>query len=281
MREAIRQKLIAAIPDLDGRVYELHAAGSNTQKPYIVVVQGEDQEESPWTGFRRIIEVWPYSSRTTSFQVVDALAEQIIAALDKQPLNDPITGKVFSCMYVGTAGSDLVDEERDTITRGLRFSVVALQPVNVAETGPDDPWLEALASWTENVLGVGWTVYRALWPSGYVRPAVMWRMAGMEVHPLTAAAFEVRKRFAGHVIGLTPNEQTDGVLRIVEALGDTIKIPLNPAERRYMTVIDPRADLQANAITGGQITVTLSRRTNRPTEEGPLISSIHQTGDLR
>ena len=260
-------------------MYEPHAAGKQTQKPYAVVRQGVETEETPWSGFRRIIEVWPYVSRT-SFKNVDVLANQIATALDKQLLTDPATGEVFSCLYLGTAGPDFVDEEWDAITRGLRFAVVALQPVNVPETVPDDPWLEALASWTEGIMGPGWTVYRGLWPLGYARPAVMWRIAATEVNPLIAATFEVRKRFVGHVIGRTPNEQADGVLRIVEQLGSAIKVSLNLADRRYMTVIDQRADLQANAITGGQITVTLYRRTNRPTEEGPLIMGVHKTGQL-
>lgn len=274
MRSAIRQKIIDSIPEIGGRVYEPHAAGKQTQKPYVVVRQGVEAEETLWSGFRRIIEVWPYVSRT-SFKTVDALANQITAALDKQLLTDISTGEVFSCMYLGTAGQDFVDEEWDAITRGLRFAVVALQPVSVPEFVQNDPWLEALSSWTESILGTDWTVYRGLWPLGYVRPAVMWRIAGMEVNQLMAAMFEVRKRIVGHVIGRTPNEQTAGVLKLVEELGNAIKIPLNPVDRRYMTVIDPRADLQANAITGGQITVTLSRRTNRPTEEAPLIQEVH------
>lgn len=130
-------------------------------------------------------------------------------------------------------------------------------------------------------MGPEWTVYRGLWPLGYVRPAVMWRIVATEVNQLMAAMFEVRKRFVGHVIGRTPNEQTNGVLRIVEQLGSTIKVPLNPADRRYMTIIDPRADLQPNAITGGQITVTLSRRTNRPTEEAPLIQEVHFSPNMQ
>jgi hypothetical protein len=280
MRAAIRQKLLDAIPGLSGRVYEPHEAGAETPKPYAVLVQGEEQEDTPWTGFRRIIEVWPYVSRT-SFANVDDLADQITAALDKQLLTDAVAGETFSCMYIGTASSDVVDEERDAITRGLRFAVVALQPVNVPETAPDDPWLEALAMWTESQLGAEWTVYRGLWPLGYVRPAVMWRIAAAEVQPLMAAAFEVRKQFVGHVIGRTPNEQTEGVLRIVEQLGASVKVPLDAADRRYLTILEPRADLQANAMSGGQISVTLSRRTDRPTEEGPLITGIHQTGQLR
>ena len=280
MRDAIRQKLIADIPSIAGRVYEPHAAGKQTQKPYLVLRQGVETEETPWSGFRRIIEVWPYVSRT-SFKSVDALADKITAALDKQLLTDMVTGEVFSCMYLGTVGQDFVDEEWDAITRGLRFAVVALQPVNATENVPNDPWLEALSSWTEGIMGQDWTVYRGLWPLGYVRPAVMWRIAVTEVNTLMMATFEVRKRFVGHIIGRTPNEQADGVLRIVEQLGSAVKIPLNPAERRYLTVIDPRADLQANAITGGQITVTLSRRTNRPTEEAPLIQKVNQYGNIQ
>lgn len=274
MRLTIRKRLIESVPEVQGRVFEPQAATPETVKPYLVIVQAIESEDSQWAGFRRIIEVWPYVART-SFNQVDALADKVIAALDKQFLSDATTGDAFTCQYIGNTGGDVVDEEWDAITRGLRFAVVAMQPMNVPETVPNDPWLEALSSWTEGILGPDWTVYRGLWPLGYVRPAVMWRIAGFEVNPLMAAMFEVRKRFVGHVIGRTPNEQTDGVLRIVEQLGAAIKVPLNLTDRRYMTVTEPRADLQANAITGGQITVTLSRRTNRPTEEAPLIQEVH------
>lgn len=280
MRGAIQQKLIDTIPDISGRVFEPHAASKQTPKPYIVLRQGVDADETPWTGFRRIVEVWPYVSRT-SFQSVDDLVDQITVALEKQILTDTDTGEVFSCFYIGTAGQDFVDDEWDAITRGLRFAVAALQPVTVPETVANDPWLEALATWSETFLGIPWTVYRNFWPLGYRRPSIMWRITGMGTRTLGMGTFEVSKRFVGHVLGSTSNEQTEGALKVVEGLGNDIKIPISVAEKRYMTVIDPRADLQVNSLTAGQVSVTLARRTNRPSAEGPLIGAVHFQNNIQ
>ncbi len=280
MRMAIRQQLINQVPDVQGRVYEPHAAGATTQKPYLILRQGVDTEESPWAGFRRIIEVWPYVARTT-FQKVDDLAVKVVTALDKQLLTDTSTGEVFTCQYLGTVGQDYVDEEWDAITRGLRFAVLALQPVAVPETTANDSWLEALASWTETILGTAWTVYRNFWPMGYKRPAVLWRLTGVEVHEKARAMFEVRKKLIGHILGSTPNEQVTGALTVVQELGNAIKLPLDTANKRYLTVNNPAVDYRAEALTAGQVSVTLSRLTNRPAEEAPLMQKVYSTGQVR
>ncbi|HOV80760.1 MAG TPA: hypothetical protein PK728_11765 [Bacillota bacterium] len=279
MREAICQKLIDSVPEVQGKVYEPQAARAGTKPPYLVVRQGVEIEDTPWTGFRRIIEVWPYVARTT-FQKVDDLAVKVVAALDKQILTDAATGEVFTCQYLGTVGQDFVDEDWDAITRGLRFAVLALQPVAVPETVANDPWLEALADWTETILGTAWTVYRNAWPLGYRRPAVMWRLAGVEVQEKARAMFEVRKRFIGHVLGSTPNEQITGALTVIQELGNAIKLPLDTANKRYLTVNNPAVDYRADALTAGQVSVILSRLTNRPAAEVPLLMETYGRGTL-
>ncbi|AYO30806.1 hypothetical protein D2962_09460 [Biomaibacter acetigenes] len=275
MREAIRQHLINQIPEIKG-CFEPHAATAKTQKPYLIIRQGMDTEETPWTGFRRIIEVWPYVSRTT-FINVDTLAEKVIRALDGQLLTTQ-AGEVFTCHYLGTAGDDFVDEDWDAITRGLRFAVMALQPVTVPETVADDPWLDKLALWTANVMGVDWTIYRNFWPLGYKRPAVMWRITNIEVREKGTAMFEVRKRFTGHILGRTPNEQIAGVMTILQEMGNAIKIPLDTMSRKYMTISNMASNMQQDAITAGQISLILARNTNRPAEDAPLIMGVHNSG---
>ncbi|MDI6872277.1 MAG: hypothetical protein QME79_13195 [Bacillota bacterium] len=280
MRDAIREKLIAAVPEVGGRVVEPGVPGRETPKPYLVVRQGVDAEDTPWTGFRRIVEIWPYFSRQT-FKDVDSLAAKIITALADQPLTTA-AGEVFTCQYLGAAGSDVVDTEWDAITRGLRFAVLALQPVAASETVANDPWVEAVALWTEELLGATWTVYRNFWPLGYKRPAVMWRLAGPhQVRERARAVFEVRAKLVGHVIGATPNQQASGILQIVEGLGSAIKVVLDTANRRYLAVDEPTADYQADPLVAGQIGVVLSRLTNRPTEEAPLMQHIAANGVWR
>jgi len=278
MRTAIRQQLINQIPEIDGRCFEPHAAGAKTPKPYLVLRQGDDTPGTLWTGFRRIIEVWPYLPRTT-FEGVDAMVQKVVSALGDQPLTTA-AGEVFTCQYLGVAGQDVVDEEWDIITRGLRFSVLALQPVAVPETVAADPWLEALAAWTVATLGGAWTAYRSAWPLGYLRPSVMWRVAGTEIREKSRAVFEVRKRFIGHILGSTPNEQAAGILTVVQELGSAVKLCLDAPNKRYLTVQSPSADYRADALTAGQLAVTLSRSTSRPAEEVPYINEVYGDGSL-
>nr|BDD46414.1 hypothetical protein 3 [Bacillales bacterium] len=139
MRDAIREHLLANVTGIND-IYEPHAAGVNAEFPYLVIRQGVDTEESEWAGFRRIIEIWPYLSRTT-FSKVDDLADQIINALAEQLITDSTTGEVFSCIYLGSIGEDFYDNEWEGITRGLRFAVIALQPVSINETVASDSWI--------------------------------------------------------------------------------------------------------------------------------------------
>lgn len=278
MRNTIRERLLATVPELKD-VYEPHVAEESSPKPYAVVLQGEDSDESPWVGFRRIIEVWPYVARST-FARVDEMERKIIAALEKQMLTSE-TGEVFSCVYLGSSGQDIVDEDWDAITRGMQFAVMALQPVGTDGQITSDPWVPALASWSTSILGAEWTVYNGFWPLGYLRPSVMWRVTGIDVSAISSASYRITKRFSVHVLGDAQNPEHTGVHALVEALGSAIKLPFNLAERRYLTVSDPRASVGADAIREGQITVTLSRRVARPQDEAPLIRSVNYKSNIK
>ena len=280
MRAAIRQQLVNLIPDIQGRVFEPYAAGAKTEKPYLVIRQGAEVEDTPWTNFRRIVEVWPYLPRT-SFQGVDRMASLVAASLDKQLLTTS-AGEVFSCVYLGTAGPDFVDEEWDAITRGLRFAILALQPVAVTGEVENDPWLEALAVWTEALLGEAWTVYRSRWPLGYKRPAVLWRLAGVQEpeESLGAVALKVRKTLAGHVLGGNSSQEVSAVVSIVQELSQAIKLPLDVSTRQYMTVEEVKGNCQSDPLAGGQISLTLSRTVRRPIRETPILMEMHGKGNI-
>lgn len=279
MRVAIRQKLVDLVTSVQGRVFEPHVPGKDTPKPYLVVKQGVDVEDSPWVGFRRIVEIWPYLART-SFKELDALEKAVKDALHWKLLTDSVTGEVFTCNFLGTVGQDYVDPDWDAITRGLRFGVVALQATIITETISNDTWLEALATWTATLLGGTWTVYRNFWPLGYKRPSVMWRLARVKTIGRGKTMFEIQKEFIGHIAGDTPNRRITAGATIVQGLASAIKIVLDAVNRRYLTVIDPASDDRLDALTGGQISVTLSRITARPEEEAPLIAAVHVRDDI-
>lgn len=276
MRTAIKQKLINEIPDIQGRCYEPHAAGPNISKPYLVIRQGVDSEDSLWTGFRRIIEVWPYVARTT-FQKVDDLAGKVIAALDKQLITDEQTGEAFSCQYLGTIGQDYVDEDWDAITRGLRFAVLALQPVNVVDNAPPDPFIETIATWTESRYP-GWHVYRQIWPLGYQKPAIMWRMSNERYELFNIHSSWRYVDIVGHVVSTALGEQNAMVSELAKALQLAIKIP---GDGGFLTVLNVRSDLQVDGFRQGQIRLTL-RGVVKPTEDaGIFIQKVQTNGQWR
>ena len=48
MREAIRNALIAGIPEVEGRIFEPHSASADTQKPYLIVKENAEQDNTEW-----------------------------------------------------------------------------------------------------------------------------------------------------------------------------------------------------------------------------------------
>lgn len=277
MRQAIEAQLIAEIPEIGGRCYEPHKVTSSTTKPYLVIRQGIEKEANPWSGFHRTFEIWPYADLTDTFVTVDTLAAKVNAALEKQLL-ETAAQQSFSCFSLGTAGSDLVDNTANVITRGLLFGVIGVQPVAVTDSITDDPWLGTLADWTSDLLGVTWTVYNNIWPLGYVRPAVLWRIANIEAKNQSPQTYTVRKIMIGHVLGSTPNQQMAGVLGVLQQLRNDTKLVMDEMTHQYLTIEEVSGDCQADPLNKGQITVILSKLMSRTTEEAPLMSAVHDTG---
>ncbi len=281
MRAAVRSKLSSSIGAIGSRVYDPHAAGPQTTKPFMVVRQGVENEESNWAGFRRIIEVWPYVDET-NFQEVDALVKSVKDALEKQLLTDAVTGEVFTCRYAGSDGQDYVDKDWKALTRCIRFEVYALQAVNVVDSATTDPWLTALATYTAGILlPATWTVYKNFWPLGYKIPSVMWRVATVKVKSVSSSAFKVEKRIICHIIGSTPNQEISAIASMVEAIGRDVKIVTDTINRRYITAKSVDGDYQADAITRGQITIDFSKITLKPMEEVVLMEEVNITGKLK
>ncbi|WP_139787111.1 hypothetical protein [Cohnella massiliensis] len=277
MRNTIRQRLSADIPALGGRVLEPHDDYASADKPYLVLQQGwETGSGSGFPGFRKRYEVWLHEAKAAGFDAVDRLAESVIRSLDERTMTDPDTGDAFFCRYIGTIGRDRVDGERQTLSRILRFAVDAVQPAALAETVPDDPWLEAIAAWTRALLGGSWQVCLNEWPSSYLRPAVLWRLGGMETGPGNAAALVVRKRLVGHVAGRTDNEEREAAALLASSLKLDGKVVLSAADRRWLAVEESGIDFGADPIAEGQLTVALSRRVKRESfaEDAPLMREV-------
>jgi len=275
MRAAIRARLIDGITEIAGRVHEAHESAATLVKPYVLLVQGAEEIETDWTGYRIPFECWPCSEPSAGYAEVDGLAARIVSELDGRTLADPVSGRTFSIRYEGNVGADKVEVDKEAISRGLKFAAIgAVGPADPDES-EEDPWLSALTDWTLGSLGPEWQAYGRRWPADYVRPAVLWRWESAEAIPNPkASAIEVRKKAVGHVLGRTYAEQSGALAELIQNLSTAVKIPLDPADRRYLTVAAPTADWTRDALTEGQLSVTLSRKLERNADYGTLLREV-------
>jgi len=248
MRTAIRQLLIDNILDVQGRVYEPHAAGANTQKPYLVLKEGVQDPEADWAAFSTIIEVWPYVSRTT-FQQVDALANAVINTLHRVRFSEE--GEQYLADYIGTAGQDFVDKEWDAITRGLRFRVFALGWLNGLTYDPDP--VAVLQSWAKTA----WPEVHtdpASWSPADTAPGIYWRLVRIAPVQITAAVNWLEAQLAGHILAPSAAVRLTWIRKLTEGLAKQRRLTMSdggPLELLKIT-----ADSEADPMRRGQVQLT-------------------------
>ena len=275
MREAIRQALIDGVPEVESRVYEPFAAGPKTEKPYLIVRETAEEDNTEWAGFRGRVEVWPYVEQG-SLKDVDDLSKKIALALNMQLLEGD-DGDALTCIHDGS-GEDIVDEDWDALTRCVYFYALALQPAGTPGPVENDPWIDALVNWTKEKLGEGYNVYGGKLPASYKRPAVLWRLDNTSIDDAGALAFVVSKQVACHIFGRNAVEEGNIAISIAEQMGAAVKIPLKPSERLYMTLQSINATLYTDALKQGHLRAILTRRTKRPREEVAKIAEVTTGG---
>lgn len=277
MRDAIRNALISGVPEVGGRIFEPHTASADTEKPYLIVKENAEQDNTEWAGFRGRIEVWPYVEES-SYTEVDALAKKVAATLNMQILTGD-DGEAVTCISDGML-EDVADTEWQALTRCVNFYVLALQPSDVPGPLNNDPWIDALVVWSKAILGDGYEVQGGQLSVGYKRPAVLWRLDNINIEDCGSLAFDVAKRVACHVFGRNAVEEANIAVKLIEEMGNAVKIPISAAERRYMTLREVSGNVYTDALKQGHIRATLSRRTRRPREEVALIGSLNTDGHI-
>ncbi len=266
MRTAIRQILVDNITAVQGRVYEPHAAGANTQKPYLVLREGVQDPESDWAAFSTIVEVWPYVKRTT-FQQVDSLANAIINALHRKRFSHE--GEEYLIDYLGSAGPDFVDDNWDAITRGLRFRVFALGWLNGLTYGPDP--VAVLQTWTATT----WPEVQTdpgSWTPADATPGIYWRLVRLAPMQLTAAVNWIEVQLTGHVLAPSPAVRLAWVRKVTEGLAKQRRLKMidgGPLELLKVT-----ADSEADPMRRGQIQLTARFGVLQPTAQAEVLGRV-------
>lgn len=284
IKKTLKQKLAVLVPDWDGRVLDVPASGEVLAGPCAVVAFAEEVPKSTWAGYRRIIKISPYvRPEDGGAEQVEAWSAHLINGLHQVRLIDE-AGGAFTCIYLGSSDSDRVDAGSGMLTRSLRFGVYVPEDSGTALVETEDACLAALQGWTQQELGSNWSVYGDVWPGGYEKPSVLWRLAGCSTSVAGTSALEVRQQWIGHVLTDHSVLTRQTVTRLVRQLAVQSRLAVTETGgeeqegiTRYITVDEVTADLQADAYLNGQIRLTLQQRIRRPGTNVPLIREIHHS----
>jgi len=272
MRVAIRQLLIDNIPEVQGRVYEPHVAGKDTQKPYLVLREGVQDPEADWAAFSTVIEIWPYVKRTT-FQQVDVLANAVINTLHRARFSE--SGEEYLADYIGTAGQDFVDEEWDAITRGLRFRVFALGWLNGLTYDPDP--VSTLRNWTAAM----WPEVHtdpAMWSPADAAPGIYWRLVRIAPVQITAAVNWLEAQIAGHILAPSAAVRLTWIRKLTEGLAKQRRLTM--PDGGPLELMKIAADSEADPMRRGQVQVTARFGVLQPTVQAEILGKAVVGGDI-
>ena len=272
MRKAIRQLLVSNIPEIQGRVYEPHAAGLNTPKPYLVLREGVQDPEADWAAFSTVIEVWPYVKRTT-FQQVDSLANAIINTLHRARFSH--ASEEYLVVYLGSAGQDFVDKEWDAITRGLRFRVFALGWLNGLTYDPDP--VAALQEWTAET----WPEVQTnptTWTPADITPGIYWRMVRLTTTEITVAVNWMEAQINGHILVPSAAVRLRWVRKVTEELAKQRRLKMS--DGGPLELLRIAADSEADPMRRGQIQLTVRFGVLQPRAQNEMLKKVVASGDI-
>jgi len=272
MRTTLRQILVDNITAVQGRVYEPHTAGPNTQKPYLVLREGVQDPEADWAAFSTVIEVWPYVKRTT-FQQVDSLANAIINTLHRARFSH--AGEEYMVDYLGSAGQDYVDEEWDAITRGLRFRVFALGWLNGLTYEPDP--VATLQNWTKETWPEVHTDPGA-WAPADVAPGIYWRMVRLTTTEITAAVNWMEAQINGHILTPSAAVRLNWVRKVTEGIAKQRRLKM--ADDGPLELLRVTADSEADPMRHGQIQLTARFGVLQPIAQYVMLKKVAASGDI-
>jgi hypothetical protein len=267
MRTAIRQLLVDNVKTVEGRVYEPHAAGLNTPKPYLVLREGVQDPEADWAAFSTIVEVWPYVKRTT-FQQVDSLANAIVDTLHRARFTH--NGEEYLVDYLGSTGQDFVDEEWDAITRGLRFRVFALGWLNGMTYEPDP--VQALRDWT----AVAWPEAHtdpATWSPGDTAPGIYWRLVRLTTAQMAAVVNWMESQISGHILAPSAAVRLAWVRKVTEGLSKQRRLKMS--DGGPLELLRVVADSEADPMRRGQIQLVARFGVLQTKEEAPVLNKAY------
>ena len=267
MRTAIRQILVDNIAAVQGRVYEPHAAGPNTEKPYLVLKEGIQDPEADWAAFSTIVEVWPYVKRTT-FQQVDSLANAVINTLHRARFSH--AGEEYLVDYMGSAGQDFVDEEWDAITRGLRFRVFALSWLNGD--------MNRIRCYTAKLDSGKWPEVQTIRQHGLQGHSAGIIGNGAIDREITAAVNWMEAQINGHILASSAAVRLSWVRKVTEGIAKQRRLKMS--DGGPLELLRIAADSEADPMRRGQIQLTARFGVLQPAAAHEVLRKATASGDI-
>src|SRR4051794_12004958 len=145
IREVIRRAISAALPEVEGRVFENDLPLPNTKTPFVVVRMGNDSVISSWGARATPVQVWPFvgiGDAVASYRLLDLMIDHIVAALtpngesaifdEAAAMSTAVNqtpgrlGNRYLISYNGVMTQDTRDETLQALTRPISFDVIAL-----------------------------------------------------------------------------------------------------------------------------------------------------------
>ncbi|MEK5068104.1 hypothetical protein [Sporosarcina sp. FSL K6-1508] len=232
-----------------GEVWEPSAAGPDLPKPHLVLREGAQSSGEAYADFTTVYEVWPYVERTT-FKRVDELSKEVIGALHRKRFD--VQGIPHYIEYAGTATEDIVDEEWDALTRGLRFQVYSLAWLLHAPIDPDP--VTAMRLWSAERFPELQTNPTA-WSPSNSNPALYWRQESTSAIEPTSWGSWLTMQLRGHIISPDVSIRRVYVEQVVRRLAiDNRTYMTDGSKMNFQTAA---ADSGYDPFGQGQITLTV------------------------
>ncbi|WP_235588784.1 hypothetical protein [Sporosarcina koreensis] len=267
MRDELRNILVANVPMVNGEVWEPSAAGPDLPKPSLVLREASQDVGQAYADYTSLYEVWPYVRRTT-FKQVDAVSKEVISALHQKRFD--VNGVPHYAEYIGTASEDIVDDEWDALTRGLRFQIYSLAWLLHQPIEPDP--VQAMQAWSmKNFPSL--QLDPTIWSPSNVTPALYWRTdATTRVEPMNWGAW-ITMQLNGHVITPDASIRRQYVDRITRQLAiDHVAWMSDKSKMRFLEV---SADDGYDPFRDGQIRLTVRFGVLRELEVYPFLKHTY------
>lgn len=280
MREALRQLAVAATTStVAGRVFDTNGAlpqemqpapDGTPPPPFVVMVVGPETREADWVAPAWTVTFWPTAPRYSPFTTLDAIVGQLVTGLDQTKIVDG--GESFLVRYDGSATQDTVDDDRDLISRAVRFAVEGLVYAAGATVSPDP-----VAALRAAVLAAfpQLTVSEDMEPTTDPAPAVYFRLGSeARVEPMVGGLGAWHDAtLVGHVTAPSFQAVHAWSRRLAEWLSRRTEIALD--DDSPMWIRDVALDASANPRAQGQIRAMLRFGTLAAAagDPGPAIAS--------